>query len=131
MLRPAQPHDTARSTMAGLNPSAVAFLEGDTSVFIEDWPDPDGRWYRLEYRCRADGSRAMAYCLHNPWPPAEDNILHSHLMPDNSICVSADVHAGGRDLEFVVARARFWCTGYSFFREHGIRETRRQLAGEW
>jgi hypothetical protein len=117
--------------MQELNPRAFAAIEGDKECYIEDVRDDDGRWYRLEYRVDPSGRRALAYCLFNPWPPASIPITDSHLMSDNSICTSAAAHRGGDDLAFTVARARFWCNGYSFLREHGINETRRILGGDW
>jgi hypothetical protein len=117
--------------MLTLNPNVFAATENGRDCFIEDVPDADGRLYRIEYRCRPDGRGALAFCLHNPWPAAAIRITDSHLMSDGSICTSANAHQGGDALEFTVRRARFWCTGYSFLREHGVAETRRQLGREW
>jgi hypothetical protein len=117
--------------MLGLNPRAFAARDGRKDVFIEDVHDADGRWYRLEYRCNPSGKRALAYCLADPWPAEDIAMTDSHLMDDRSICTSAQAHLGGDDLAYTVARARFWCDGYSFLREHGIRATRQVLGSDW
>jgi len=117
--------------MLALNPHVLADSENGWEVFIEDVTDPDGRMYRLEYRCKRSGQSARAHCVYNPWPAAPLALTDSHLMPDRSICTSEQTHRGGDDLEYTVARARFWCTGYSFLREHGIAETRLVLGSDW
>ena len=133
MLRPPRnaPRSRARDTMFRLNQRAFVARDGEQECFIEDVTDADGRMYRIEYRCNPSGRKALAYCLFNPWPAAAIPITDSHLMSNNSICTSARAHQGGDDLEYTVARARFWCNGYSFLREHGIAETRRVLGGDW
>jgi hypothetical protein len=122
---------SAHEIMLSLNPHALAGRENGWEVFIEDVTDADGRIYRLEYRCKRSGRSARAFCLYSPWPPASLPLTDSHLMPDRSICTSAQAHRGGDPLDYAVARARFWCTGYSFLREHGIAETRRILGSDW
>lgn len=133
MLRPPRniPRTAAREVMYRLNPRALVWEEDGEDCFLEDVEDADGRMYRLEYRCNPAGHSALAYCLSHPWPRASIPITDSHLMSNKSICTSARAHQGGDDLEFTVLRARFWCTGYSFLREHGIAATRAALAGEW
>ncbi|HMJ75676.1 MAG TPA: hypothetical protein VK507_06870 [Iamia sp.] len=121
---------SALRTMRVRNPNAMAAMEGDKECFLED-VQVDGRWFRLEYQCHPDGSNALAFCRHNPWGPDSLSILDSHLMGDGSICTSARAHAGGDDLAFTIDRARFWCVGYAFLRQHGIAETRRVLGPDW
>ncbi|HEX8597030.1 MAG TPA: hypothetical protein VF952_00755 [Chloroflexia bacterium] len=46
--------------MRDLNHRALCGEENGQAVFIEDIADPDGRIYRVAYRCAPDGSNATA-----------------------------------------------------------------------
>lgn len=118
--------------MNRLNTNALHSQEGGSEIFIEDLRDPDGRWYRVEYRCQTDGTRANAWLLHNPWGSNPFSYEDSHLGSDGFVCVArgADHNNSPFNLEYVVKRTRFWCTGYSFMREHGVART-RELIPEW
>lgn len=121
----------ASQIMQQLNQNALHAREDGWDVFIEDVKDPDGRWYRLEYRCKPDGSSATAWVRHNPWVNNPFSYGEAHLSSSNEICIGSGV--SGNDspygLGYTVKRARFWCMGYSFLREHGLSEARRQIAG--
>lgn len=119
---------TAEGLMRASNPSALIAEDGANVVMIEDVTDPDQRMYRLEYRATPDGRRAIAYCLFNPWggvgnPSAGSVYEVSHVGADGLICVGVgtthDLANSPFSLAFVLARARFWCTAFSVFRETG------------
>ena len=106
--------------------------ESGWHVFVEDVPDPDGRWYRVEYRCLEDGRNATAWIRYNPWGVNPYSYEQSHVSSDGFVCVGKDL---SRDhspygLEFVVRRTRFWCTGYSCLRQHGYART-CELIPDW
>jgi hypothetical protein len=105
----------ALDIMRRLNRHAIWSREGGREVFIEDHRDPDGRWYRLEYQSDSQGRNAVAYCRYNPWGTNTYGVHQSHLFPDGRICLGN----GEFNLEAAVQRARFWCTAYSYLREHG------------
>lgn len=119
----------AESIMTRLNPHILSAEEDDRLVFIEDVTDPDGRFYRVEYRCDDDGGNATAYCLYNPWGSNPYDYYESHLSDDGLICVGPDLHRDWSpyDLEFTVLRARFWCAGFSFLMEHDYDTTCRMI----
>lgn len=118
--------------MRGFNPHALEADEDGRKVFIEDVRDSDGRWFRLEYRCRPDGSDATAWVLFNPWGGNPFPYEQSHLGSDGLICVGPSLHRqrSPYNLDFTVRRARFWCEAYSFYREHGFEQTCRVIP-EW
>lgn len=105
----------AMDEMRRLNPNAVWGREGGREVFIEDVIDPDGRIYRIEYQCDAAGNHAVAYCRHNPWGGNPFSVHQSHLFDGGQICLGS----GGFSLRDAVLRSRYWCTAYSYLREHG------------
>lgn len=109
------PSSRAASTMSLLNHNALRGHENGREVFIEDHSDPDGRMYRLEYQCDADGSNAVAYVRHNPWGRSQAPATQCHLFADGRICL------GNRSyrLDEAVSRARYFCAAYSYYREHG------------
>ena len=112
----------ARDIMNQFNHNALSGTEGNVEEFLEDVKDPDGRWYRVEYRCRADGSDATAWLRYNPWgDQGALDYLQSHLSDDGFVCLGAESSRENSpyNLAFAVARARFWCTGYSYLRERG------------
>jgi hypothetical protein len=120
--------DTVVRQMRKLNPRALVTREHDYVVVVEDHSDPDGRPYRLEYRVTPDCSRAIAYCLYNPWgdegdPSAGEDYFVAHVDSDGFLCLG---HGSERQLgrspfglDYAVRRARFWCTGFSVFQETG------------
>lgn len=121
----------AAQLMQRLNPRALMSVEAGDLVFIEDHSDSeeDGRIYRLEYRSTPNGRRAVAFCLHNPWSqegqdPQADEMVHiAHIFSDGLLCLGTGHCRNPRDsrrsLEWVVARARYWCTGFSVLKETG------------
>lgn len=122
----------AQDMMDQLNPNALRAREGGKEIFIEDVQDPDGRWYRIEYQCEADGSNARAKVRYNPWGSNSYGYVQSHLSGNSDICLGTGMTTttSPYDLEFAVKRARFWCTGYSFLRENGYERT-CELIPEW
>ncbi len=115
--------------MRTLNPNAVVGEEGDYVVVIEDFSDPDGRMFRLEYRATPDAGRAIAYCLHNPWgmegnPCAGEGYFEAHVAEDGFLCLGAasvlQLERSPYDLDYAVRRARYWCTAFSVFEETGV-----------
>lgn len=124
---------SATSIMQRHNPNAVSGWENGQFVFIEDWSDADGRMYRLEYRCNADGNRANAWCRYKPWSgTAGHAYAASHLSNGGLICIGphTSVNASPYDLSYAIKRARFWCTGYSYLREKGYAAAKRDIP-EW
>jgi len=119
----------ALEIMRRLNPNAIDAMENGSHIFVEDVCDSDGRWYRIEYRCAADGSNATSWLLYNPWGYNPFGYQESHLRTDGFICVGSGAHTerSPYGLDFVVKRSRFWCNGYSFLREHGYETTCRVL----
>jgi hypothetical protein len=109
----ATPYDTIRES----NPHALWARENNREIFVEDVTDPDGRMYRLEIRCDADGRNAEAYCLHNPWGRNTYSVSESHIFDSGLLCLGPH----GRAISFkdAVARARYWATAYSCLRETG------------
>lgn len=114
--------------MRAMNPNALSHRQGEKLVFIEDWRDPDGRDYRLEYRSTPDGEHAIAYCLYSPWgdeddPSAGESYNEAHVSENGFICLGTgarrSLEQSPFDLEFAVRRARFWCTGFSVYKETG------------
>ena len=122
----------AQDIMQRLNRHAVASAENHQQIFIEDWRDSDGRCYRVEYRCQPDGSQANAWVLSNPWGTNPYSYEHSHLATDGLLCIGGQTtrEHSHYQLDFVVRRTRFWCTGYSYLREHGYTQTKRDIP-EW
>lgn len=115
----------AKAIMDDLNPNAVDGEEGGKHIFIEDVTDPDGRFFRLEYRCDTDGSNATAFCRYNPWGGNPYDYDDSHLGEDGFICYATGLyrHFSPYGLKYAVERCRYWCALYSYFREHGYAAT--------
>ena len=113
--------------MGVLNRNALIGVDNGEVAIIEDVTDPDGRMYRMEYRSTPDGRHATAFCRFNPWgdtPDAGEDPISSHVFSDGSICMGehhfgGNLHSSPYDLETVVTRARFWCTGFSVLKETG------------
>ena len=129
MAHPDVNASAAAVLMRSLNPNAIVALEASCAVFVEDWMDSpaDRRFYRLEYRCTLDGLHAVAQCLSNPWnrsdPSAGTSVHTSHIFADGTLCLGAEhtptVATSPFDLQTAVARARYWCTGFSVLKETG------------
>ena len=118
----------ALSVMRQFNPQALVGKEDGYCVMIEDASDPDGRMYRIEYRSTADGGRAVAFCLYNPWgrigmPAAGEEYTVGHVAADGFLCLGEDttreLDCSPYDLEFTIRRARYWCTAFSVLKETG------------
>ncbi len=123
------PQCGAAKAMRELNPYAVVAVERGLFIAVEQAWDciEDGRMYRLEYRSTLDGRKAVAFCLSNPWDDARVDagvpVTVGHVFPDGLLCLGPDharVPAGSpRNLKDTVLRARFWCLGFSMFKETG------------
>lgn len=131
-LRDTDPGDhgqvTAARTIASLNPNALIAFEEGKVVVIEDHTDPDGRMFRLEYRSTTDGQHAIAFCLHNPWDTtgrrnAGEAYSVGHVAEDGFLCLGThstrSLHCSPYDLQRVILRSRYWCTGFSVLKETG------------
>jgi len=118
---------TAGQIMRYQNPNAVIGEENNAVCMIEDWSDPDGRMYRMEYQSTPDGRHALAYCLSNPWdrqrPNAGMGYAESHVASDGLLCMGTrhvkELKSSPYDIETVISRARYWCTGFSVLKETG------------
>lgn len=117
----------ALKIMKELNANAVIGRENDYACMVEDVRDPDGRWYRMEYRSNADGTRAAAYCRYNPWGGAVNggaSYHEGHVRFDGFIClgvgVTDDLKTSRFDLKTAVLRGRYWCTCFSVYKETGL-----------
>lgn len=118
----------ANTIMNRFNPNAMIGSENGADVMIEDWSDPDGRIYRMEYQSTQDGQHAVAYCRFNPWGGRNNvtsgvSALQGHIFQDGSICMGsghgASVQTSPYTLETVIQRGRFWCTAFSVLKETG------------
>lgn len=116
---------TAKTTMSRLNGNALIGTENGFDVMIEDFADTDGRIYRIEYQSTPDGEHAVAFCRFNPWGGVSggEEYEEGHVDSDGFICVGKEsiksVARSPHSLEFVIARARYWCTGFSALKESG------------
>ncbi len=102
--------------------------DGGHLGFREDVTDPDGRMYQLGYISTRDGTRAVAYCLFNPWggegrPNAGVGYATAHCAGSGFLCLGetavTNVESSPYSLDFVIQRARFWCTAFSVYMEQG------------
>ena len=120
----------AEMVMRGLNRNAFVKKEGDEIIVVEDWVDSpeQGNVYRLGYFSTPDARHAQAYCLENPFDPSKPNCGYEyadcHCYEDGNICLGYEKHRGelkqsAYTLEEAVRKARFWCTGFSHYRETG------------
>jgi|GEM_PF-2810153 len=118
---------SAEDIMLAYNPSGLIGTDDDGAVvMIEDVIDPDGRVFRLEYRSQADGKRAVCYCRYTPWGKggAGESYSKGHIAADGFLCLgsgigSKDVSKSPFDLETAIKRGRYWCTAFSYLKEHG------------
>ncbi len=114
------PEGDAYDILGRMNPNALIGFENGHVCAIEDHTDPDGRMFRLEYQSTPDGRHAIAWCRNSPWGSNTD----VHTTNDGLICVGPGAHdtdpaRSSYDLEYVIARARFWCVGVSVVHEGG------------
>ena len=116
----------AKETLRRLNPKALVAEEKGYVIGIEDVRDPDGRWYRVEYRSTEDGTRATAHCLWNPWGDRNggESYWTGHVHSNGFLCLGTKhtdqtVEKSPYSIEFVVKRSRYWCTAFSYLKEHG------------
>jgi len=109
------------------NRNALIGRDADGAIcMIEDWTDPDGRMYRMEYRSTPDGNHALAFCRHNPWgggPNSGVNYATGHVNTDGLLCIGndhgSDYARSPYNLATVIMRGRYWCTGFSVLKETG------------
>lgn len=120
----------ALQIMLELNPRVFASEENGYAVFVEhNWDSKeDKRNYKLEYRSTFDGKKAVALCVYNPWgengrPNAGVSASRGHVFDNGFLCLSGnhttEVSESELNLETVVMRSRYWCTGFSYFKETG------------
>lgn len=102
--------------MTDLNPHALCSLEGNRLIAIEDVEVGDGTsWFRLEYQSDMNGQNAMAWCRYTPYSPQAFSVHQSHIYADGRLCLGTASY----DLKAVVLRARYWCLGFCYLRQHG------------
>lgn len=126
---PRQPQDMhmAFTEMRRANPQAMVGEEDNHAVMIEDWSDPDGRMYRMEYQCTPDARHAIAFCRHNPWGSVNggEELGVGHVADDGLLCMgnghsySRDSRQSAYDLKTAIQRGRYWCTAFSVLKETG------------
>ncbi len=115
----------AEDIMLRENSNALIGQEGDALVMIEDVADPDGRLYRMEYQSTPDGRHAIAYCRYNPWgtPNGGEPATVGHCFDNGLLCIGSGHAASPQqshyDLNSIIQRARYWCTGFSVLKETG------------
>lgn len=117
----------AEDIMLAYNPAGLIGVDDDgVVVMIEDVIDPDGRVYRLEYRALPDGSKALCFCRHNPWGSggAGESYATGHIAADGFLCLgtgigSREVSKSPFNLADAIKRGRYWCTAFSYLKEHG------------
>jgi hypothetical protein len=109
----------------GLNRNAVVGMESGLACIVEDVVDPDGRWYRMEYRSTPDAEHAVAFCIHNPWGGKNGGAEYAagHVASDGFLClgtgVTRTVANSPFDLKTAILKSRYWCTAFSAFKETG------------
>lgn len=117
----------AEQIMRSFNRNGLICPDDDGAVaMIEDVTDPDGRLFRMEYRSTPDGKRAIALCRHNPWGTVNggESYANGHVDDNGFLCLGSrhsgqDLDDSPYDLDHVIRRARFWCTGFSVLKETG------------
>jgi len=106
--------------------NALLWTQDGITLIMEDYRDPDGRIYRLEYHCSHDSRHALALCRFNPWgntPNAGVPFHIGHISPDGRIDLGRS-YFGDKvhrcfDLKAAVLRSRYWCTAFSVLKETG------------
>ncbi len=128
----------AETKMRAFNPHAPVGYDQGAYVMIEDVYDSpiDRRLYRLEYQATADGRRAISYLRSNPWDRTRPNCgkeyAKCHVSEAGIICVGSQ-HTNSLadspyDLDFVLKRARSFCTYFSAWMEGGCRRSLNDIA---
>jgi len=103
------------------NPQGLIGVDNGVICMIEDHTDPDGRMFRLEYQSTPDGQHAIAWCRYSHWGNVDSE---RHISNGGVICVGPTAHTptpaeSDYDLDYVVPKARYWCTAISVFHETG------------
>lgn len=115
------------------NTNALIAYENDLTIGIEHHTDPDGRLFTLEYAATHDGDHAVSFCRYSPWGPLEGNWV-CHVNCSGLICTGNRIHHlsisdhasydevkhSPYDVDWIIARSRYWTAIYSYFRETGI-----------
>lgn len=115
----------AQTLMKAANKNALIGADNGVEVMIEDHVDSDGRIYRIEYQSTPDGKHSIAFCRFNPWGALNggEEYTVGHVDQNGFICVGKQsvkaVHASPYDLQYVIQRARYWCTAFSVLKETG------------
>lgn len=118
----------AANIMRSFNRHALISEDDGVVTMIEDVMDDPGdrRWFRLEIRSTPDAGRAIAYCLHNPWGGRNGGAEYTqgHVAEDGFLCLGSEhrdreLSSSPYSLEYVIRRARYWCTAHSAFQETG------------
>lgn len=115
----------AQNIMTQFNRNALIGSEDGIDVMIEDWSDPDGRIYRLEYQSTPDGRHAIAFCRFNPWGSLNggEEYEKGHVDTNGFLCVGLQsvkaLQQSPYDIRYVIERGRFWCTAFSVLKETG------------
>ena len=116
----------AEKIMRAYNRNALIGTDADGSTaMIEDVRDPDGRLYRIKYRSTSDGQHSAAFCCWNPWGGKNGGAPYTagHVREDGFLCIASgatdNVATSPHALPYVIARARYWCTAFSYFKEKG------------
>jgi hypothetical protein len=105
------------------NPNGLIGIDDGFVCMIEDHADPDGNMFRLEYRSTPDGQHATAWCHYSPWCD-QGSMTEPHTTHGGLICVGPHAHnpsvkSSPYDVDFVLKRARYWCTAVTVFHETG------------
>lgn len=119
--------ENAHAIFAKMISSGGNARRGASLVHSEYHRDPDGRLYVLEYVSTPNARHAIVFCRKNPWgstPNAGVEYHIGHVASNGFLCLGSD-HKSQRlldspyPLEFVIKRARYWCTAFSYFKETG------------
>ena len=130
---------TAKDIIRSMNRNALVVEEGGKVIGIEEVNDSprDRRTYKIEYQSTADGRKAIAKILYNPWggsgrPNAGKGYTECHVDSNGLMCVgtspSSTVEGSGYDLATVIKRARLWCTTFSAWMEGDCRRSFNDIA---
>ena len=97
------------------NESMLIATEQENDLLgIEDFFDPEGRSFRIEYHSSFDGKKAYAICLFTPWLVSD--LEQENLLVDGRIWLGPnksrdEENANGTEgvLDWVIPRVRYWC----------------------